>query len=120
MVSIQYPMELMVMVAVATLFSAFTTPTLASLFTVGVYLLGHLSRDLRALGQQAGDGSVGSAVAWLYRVLPDLESFNVSLQATHGLPIPSAEIWWPVLYAVFYCGVLLVLASMLFERRDFR
>ena len=40
-------MELMLIVAVATLFSSFTTPMLAALFTLGIYCLGHLSRNLR-------------------------------------------------------------------------
>lgn len=112
--------ELMLIVAVATLFSSFTTPMLASFFTVGIWFVGHLTRDLRALGGQGDDEGVGSIFAVLYRVLPDLESFNVTLQATHGLPIPSAEIWWPVLYGLAYSGFVLFLAAILFERRDFR
>lgn len=111
--------ELMLLVAVATLFSAFTTPMLASFFTVGIWFVGHLTRDIRALGEQ-GEGPAGGLFAVLYRVLPDLESFNVTLQATHGLPIASAEIWWPVLYGIAYSAFLLVVASALFERRDLR
>ncbi len=113
-------MELVVMVAVATLFSAFTTPMLASLFTVGVYLLGHLTRDLYQLGSQATSDSVDLVATFLYRVLPDLESFNLTIQAVHGLEITAAEIWWPVLYGFGYATVILIAATMLFERRDFR
>lgn len=112
--------ELMLIVAVATLFSSFTTPTLASFFTVGVYFLGHGTRDLRALGEQTSADGAGSLFVALYRVLPDLESFNVTLQATHGLPIPSAEVWWPALYGLVYSAALLGIAAVLFERRDFR
>jgi hypothetical protein len=45
--------ELSLVVAIATLFSAFTTPLLASRFSGGLFLAGHLSRDLRALGAQS-------------------------------------------------------------------
>jgi ABC-type transport system involved in multi-copper enzyme maturation permease subunit len=113
-------MELVVMVAVATLFSAFTTPMLASLFTVGVYLLGHGSRDLRLLGDQARSESLKPVANFLFEVLPDLESFNVTLQAVHQLPIPSNEVVWAVVYALGYATVLLAGASYLFARRDFR
>ncbi|MEM9175098.1 MAG: ABC transporter permease subunit, partial [Myxococcota bacterium] len=37
-------LELMVLVAIATLFSAFTTPMLAALFTIGLWMIGHLTR----------------------------------------------------------------------------
>ena len=46
-------LELMVLVAIATLFSAFTTPMLASFFTVGLWLIGHFSRDFNRLGAQS-------------------------------------------------------------------
>jgi ABC-type transport system involved in multi-copper enzyme maturation permease subunit len=113
-------MELVVLVAVATLFSAFTTPMLASLFTVGVYLLGHLSRDLRQLGEQAEMASVRPVAAFLFEVLPDLESFNVAIEAVHQLPIPTEQVLAAVAYGFGYATVLLVIASWLFARRDFR
>ncbi len=39
--------ELALVVALATLFSSFTTPLLASFFSCGIWLAGHLTRDLR-------------------------------------------------------------------------
>lgn len=113
-------MELVVLVAVATLFSAFTTPMLASLFAVGVYLLGHLSRDLRMLGEQNDAESVRPVVNFLFEVLPDLESFNVTIEAVHQLPIPADEVLAAVVYGLGYATVLLILAGYLFSRRDFR
>jgi len=112
--------ELVVMVAVATLFSSFTTPVLASLFTVGVYLLGHLSRDLRLLGAQADGGLLKPVVNLLFELLPDLESFNVTTAAVHQLPIPASETLAAVVYGFGYAALLLALASYLFARRDFR
>ena len=113
-------MELVVMVAVATLFSAFTTPMLASLFTTGVYLLGHLSRDLRQLGEQAETESLRPVADFLFRTLPDLESFNRTIEAVHQLPIPASEVAWAVVYGLGYATALLILASTVFARRDFR
>src|SRR5690606_26033933 len=46
-------LELAVVVALALLFSAISAPMLASLFTAGLWLIGNLTRDLRALGAQA-------------------------------------------------------------------
>ncbi len=110
---------LMVIVAVATLFSSFTTPMLASLVSVGSYAVGHLTRDLRQCAEQGDLEGLRSVAIWVHRLLPDLESFNLSIEAAHGLPIPATEIWLPVLYGSLYAAALLFLASYLFARRDF-
>jgi ABC-type transport system involved in multi-copper enzyme maturation permease subunit len=112
--------EMMILVAVATLCSSFTTPMLAALFTTGVYVVGHLSQNLHHLAMAADDVGVRQAGAVLYRILPDLELFNLSTQAVHGLAISSFEIWGPVAYAALYTAVLLSIAGFLFERRDLR
>lgn len=112
--------ELAVLVGVATLFSSFTTPILASLFSAGIYAIGHVSRDLLELGAQSEAAAV-SRVTWLiHKVVPDLESFNLTVQAIHQLPIEASQIWLPIAYALCYVVALLGLASLIFERRDFR
>ncbi|MFP8873786.1 MAG: ABC transporter permease, partial [Myxococcota bacterium] len=113
-------MELMLVVAVATFFSCFTTPMLASLFTVGVVLAGHLSRDLQQLGEQSSLEGLGLVTGLLYRALPDLESFNLTVQAVHGLAISASELWLPIAYGFAYSAFLLLAAVLVFERRDLR
>ena len=113
-------LELMVLVALATLFSTFTTPMLASFYTVGLWLIGHLSRDLYLLGQQSELASVARLTSGLYAVLPDLEMFNKTLEAVHRLPIHGFELAFATLYAIGYSGVILVLASTIFARRDLK
>lgn len=113
-------LELMVVVAIATLFSCFTTPMLASFYTFGLWLIGHLSRDLYLLGQQSEQPSVPGLSSALYAVLPDFEVFNKTLEAVHGLPIRGDEVAFAALYAVGYSGVVLVLASAIFARRDLK
>jgi ABC-type transport system involved in multi-copper enzyme maturation permease subunit len=113
-------LELMVLVALATLFSAFTAPMLAALFTIGLWLIGHLSRDLRALGEQSDLDSVSKMTDFVFRVMPDFEVFNKTLEAVHGLPIRAADVQMAIVYALAYTVATLVLASMIFSRRDFK
>ncbi len=113
-------LELALVVAVATLFSCFTTPMLAAFYTTGVYVVGHLTRDLRDLGANSSVESVQQLTAFLYRVLPDLESFNLTIHAVHGLPISASDLWLPLFYAGGYITLVLMLAMVIFERRDFR
>lgn len=112
--------EVALMGAIATLFSSFSTPILSGLFSIGLYLVGHLTRDLRELGIASGSESTANITQWLYRVLPDLESLNLSIQAVHGLPISAAEVGLALVYATAYIVGLLVLATLLFQRRDLR
>ncbi|MCP4036684.1 MAG: ABC transporter permease [bacterium] len=112
--------ELALVVGVATLFSAFTTPMLASFFTLGIYMMGHLSRDLLQIGQGSEAQSVRTLTRLLYEVLPDLEMYNLSVQAVHQLPIAASEVWLPVVYGFGYICALLFGASYIFERRDFK
>ncbi len=112
--------ELALLVAVATLFSSFTTPTLASAFTLGVYLLGHLARDLRDLGAASDSHLAERVTAALYLVLPDLEAFDLVIPAVHGLTIPPGEALMATLYGFGYAALVLVLAAFVFERRDLR
>ena len=52
--------------------------------------------------------------------MPDFEVFNKTLEAVHGLPIPSSEIGMAIVYALGYTISTLLVASMIFSRRDFK
>jgi len=112
--------ELAVMVAIATFFSAFTTPMLASFFSGGLWVVGNLTRDLRDIGAQSPVESVQTLTRLAHRVLPDLDAFNLSIEAAHGLPIVASDVWLAIAYGSAYVAVVLVAAVSVFERRDFR
>ncbi len=111
--------ELALVVAVATLFSSFSTPMLASLFSTGVIVAGHLTQDLRAIGAQSRSENVRMFTEVLYKVMPDLTSFNLTLPVVHGFEIEAAQVWVPMFYGCAYSLLLLLLAVVIFERRDF-
>lgn len=112
--------ELALVVALATLFSSFTTPMLASFFSAGIWFVGHLTRNLREIGASSELESIQRLTALLHRVLPDLESFNLTIEAAHQLPVSASDVWLPLLYGAAYVAILLVSSVALFERRDFR
>lgn len=112
--------EVAIVIAVALLFSAFTTPMLASLFTAGLWIIGRLSRDLQALGAQADSAGVRRFTEALYRTLPDFSAFDLTAHAARGLVIASSDVWLPLAYATGYATLVLLAASWIFERRDFR
>jgi len=112
--------EVAIVVAIALFFSAFTSPMLASLFTAALWLIGHLSRDLRNLGAQSDLPSVKRATELLYRALPDLSAFDLTVHAARSVPIALSDVVLPVVYAAGYAALVLIAATWIFERRDFR
>lgn len=111
--------ELVLVTAVAILFSSFSTPILSSLFALAFYLIGHLSWGLELILKKMAPGPGRTLVRALYAVLPDLENFNFKTEVVHGLPIPPGLYLSSLLYGVCYTAFVLILAVLIFRRRDF-
>jgi ABC-type transport system involved in multi-copper enzyme maturation permease subunit len=112
-------LELVLITAVAVLFSCFSTPILSSLFTLAFYLIGHLSWGLELIIRKMRPGAGRTLVRGLYAFLPDLENFNFKTEVVHGLPIPAGIYLSSFLYGVCYTAFILGLAVLVFRRRDF-
>ena len=112
-------LELVLITAVAILFSSFSTPILSSIFSLAFYLIGHLSWGLELLIKKMKAGAGRAAAQALYTFLPDLENFNFKTEVVHGLPIPAGIYLSSFLYGVFYTAFILALAVLIFRRRDF-
>ncbi len=112
-------LELVLITAVAILFSSFSTPILSSLFALAFYLIGHLSWGLEFILKKMAPGAGRTLVRFIYTVLPDLENFNFRTEVVHGLPIPPGIYLSSFLYGVCYTAFILGLAVLVFRRRDF-
>jgi ABC-type transport system involved in multi-copper enzyme maturation permease subunit len=112
-------LELILVTAVAVLFSSFSTPILSSLFALAFYLIGHLSWGLELILKKMAPGAGRTLVRALYTVLPDLENFNFKTEVVHGLAIPPSIYLSSALYGLCYTAFILALAVLIFRRRDF-
>lgn len=112
-------LECMVVTAVALLCSTFTSATLSAIFTLAIYVIGHLTADLKTFGQRM-EGFGRSVLEGMYYLLPNLERFNLKGHVTHQLDVPLNELALIVAYGMAYTAFLLLLASVIFQRRDFR
>jgi len=107
------------MTAVALVFSTFSTPILASLYSLAFYLIGHLSWSLELLIKKVKSGGGQAILKVLYVILPDLENFNFKTEVVHQLPIPTKLLGFSFAYGLVYTAFLLLLAILIFRRRDF-
>lgn len=112
-------MEFMVITAVALLCSTFTSATLSAIFTLATYVIGHLTADLKTFGEKMDEG-MRALVTGLYYILPNLERFNLKGNVIHHIEVSGTDLLLIVVYGLTYVAFLLMFASIIFQRRDFR
>ena len=112
--------ELMLITALALFFSTFSTPILSAALTLGLYIVGHFNADLRNFEQVVDSRTVARLARGLYHVLPDLSAFDVKTQVVHGLPVPAGYLALTAGYGLLYIALLLIIATLIFSRRDFK
>ena len=112
--------QLMMITATALFFSTFSTPILSAALTLGVYVAGYFSADLRNFDQVVDSRVVQALAHGLYYLLPNLASFDITAQVVHGIPVGFRYLGVTIAYGVTYIAMLLVLSAAVFSRRDFK
>jgi ABC-type transport system involved in multi-copper enzyme maturation permease subunit len=113
-------LELAIVTAIALFFSTFSTPMLSAAFTIGLFVVGRFSADLRNVNDVVESPAAGMLARTLYWILPNLASFDVRTEVVHGLPVTAGYIALTVGYALLYIAAVLVAATLVFSRRDFK
>jgi ABC-type transport system involved in multi-copper enzyme maturation permease subunit len=112
--------ELTIIVAVALLFSSFSTPALSALLTFAIFVIGHFSADLRLLASADGTTSARLFFGALYYLLPNLSNYAYITAASHGATPAAPDFFAAALYALLYDAALLAAATLIFNRRNFK
>jgi ABC-type transport system involved in multi-copper enzyme maturation permease subunit len=113
-------LQLTLVTAIALFFSTFSSPLLSAALTFGLYVIGHFNDDLRNFEQVVESPVVAWVARALYYLLPNLAPFDVKAQVVHGQPVAAAYVLLTAAYTVVYVAVLLVTASWIFARKDFK
>ncbi|MBN2711754.1 MAG: ABC transporter permease [Planctomycetes bacterium] len=137
--------ELMVVTALAILFSSVASPILAAIFTFCAYLIGHVTPSLMDLverqfsnesvanmtGEHLTDAVASTQSFWkpfswvMYQILPNLTHFEVRNRVVFGPPlnhgryIIDGELFQSIAYAVLYSTAVLMVAILCFNRKRF-
>jgi len=115
--------EVMILTAVALLFSSFSTPFLTGAFTFGVWLVGRAAHDMVAMKTHVLSPGVQTLLSWLAEVVPNLDLFvpGRATLVTHGTEYgtPLVYVATSMGYATLYATVTLFIAAFVFSRRDF-
>jgi Cu-processing system permease protein len=111
--------EILVITAIALFFSTFSSSTLSAILTLGIYVIGHLTADVRGMAAHSGSSAAKAVVDVFYYLFPNLEILNIKGQAAVGIQVTSQYLMLASFYGMAYAGVLLVGACAVFQRRDF-
>jgi ABC-type transport system involved in multi-copper enzyme maturation permease subunit len=118
MVGLKY----LLLLAVTFLFSVLSTSFFLPVFgSIAIYLTGNAAFEVVQFVVQNpdrySDGFI-AAIKCLQYLLPNFAAFDFQVQAIYALPIPWQEPLLAVCYAFAYAGVVLLVASFLFRRRE--
>ncbi|MEM8609893.1 MAG: ABC transporter permease subunit [Myxococcota bacterium] len=115
--------EVLILTAVALLFSAFSTPFLTGAFTFGVWLVGRSADDMIAMKTRVLSPAVKSFLGGLAEIIPNFNLFvpgrETLIAASADLGTPAGYVAATMGYAVLYAAATLFAAALVFRRRDF-
>lgn len=111
--------EVKLLIALGIAFGAFTSSLLATLFSLGIYLMGHISRDLVDLARISDNPGVKLITETLYLVLPDLARLDLKNEAVYGILPSLGELVSNAIYGGIYAVALLAIGVLVFSRRQF-
>ena len=112
--------ELMLVIAIALFFSTFSSPMLSAAFTFGLFVAGQFSADLKNFEMAVESKAAATIARGLYYILPNFAVFDVKSAVVHGQPLAAAVIANSVIYGSLYISALVLLAVVIFSRRDFK
>jgi ABC-type transport system involved in multi-copper enzyme maturation permease subunit len=113
-------LELMILTGVALLFSSFSSPALSALLTFFIFIIGHLSADLKSLSVSLGSTGARWLFTGLYYLLPNLANYSYITPTAHGRSPSAGFVASVAVYAVVYITVILAVATLVFSRRNFK
>jgi ABC-type transport system involved in multi-copper enzyme maturation permease subunit len=113
-------LQLFLITGIALAFSCFATPVVATLGSLGLYVVGVFSDDIRTFGALANDPMLQRLTTFLYYVLPNFGQYNVISAVAHEQRIPGALIAGNIAYAALYVTIALVASAAIFSNRDMK
>lgn len=111
--------ESLVIAAAALMFSTFSSAMLSSLMSAGFVILASLYPQIGYYAAQNDTTSIRAAMRGAQFLLPNFGHFDVSTQVSYALDIPWNHVMWSSLHGLAYIVVLVCIAAVVMEKRDF-
>lgn len=112
-------LQFCVIIGLALLFSAFSSPLLSALLALSLFVAGTFADDLRGFAQMA-HGPAGWLAIVISYVIPNLASLNVITRVSHDQFISAALVGYNTLYTALYATATVTGAALIFSRRNLK
>jgi ABC-type transport system involved in multi-copper enzyme maturation permease subunit len=112
-------LQLLIITALALLFSSFSSPLLSAIFAFSLFVIGSFAEDLRGFAKMT-HGVAGWFATGAAYLVPNLSALNVINQAAHGRHVAWQLMFYNTAYALFYTIAILSGAVLIFERRNLK
>ncbi|MCP5052720.1 MAG: ABC transporter permease subunit [bacterium] len=112
--------ELLIITSISLMFSAFSTPILSSIFTISLYLIGTVTWTFNLFKQHLVTPVEKAVVYFFYYIIPNLEKFNIKNEIVLKTDLDGGMIFNSVVYGLCYTAALLVLAILIFNKKEFK
>jgi len=117
---------LILLSALSFLFASFASTSFITLvLTIVSYIIGQSIMDVKALveapqlvGIKVSPVTV-KVVQVAYYLFPNLSLFDLKTQAAHGLAVSPSYILWTISYGIIYTTIAIIIASLIFKKREF-
>jgi ABC-type transport system involved in multi-copper enzyme maturation permease subunit len=112
-------LEAVLLILISILFSGITSPILASVSTVAIFIIGHAEGIFRYMFVTTKIPFVAAITKAVYYVFPNLEKFNTRNDIIHGIIPSHLTITVSILYATSYALLLLLITQATFRKKDY-
>lgn len=110
-------LEMAILISILIMFSMFTSPLAATIYTILILYIGHLLTLIRTFALKSGV-VVKIVLLGVYYLAPNLEKFNIRNLVVHNIPISFQETILTVIYSIFYILLTAYLAQKLLAMKD--
>jgi hypothetical protein len=93
---------------------------MGAVYTLGVYIIGHFSRDLVNFGKMSGNHLMIKFTEMVYYIMPDLEKLNLKNIVLYSSNNITQEIIVSgIIYSILYTISVLLISVLFFELKEF-
>jgi hypothetical protein len=109
--------ELGIILAFSLLFSVLSSPTLAAIFTIGFYIIGHFN-DMVGTSDMDEKRWLIPILELFHSIMPNLEFFNIRAAVVLENPVNAIYVTAAIVYGFLYIAIALTLAALAFGKKD--
>ena len=110
--------ELLALGAIALAISTFASPAFTIIFSIFLYLVGHLISYGHSIMEQTNNVLLRTVGTAFYRIIPNFENFNIRDKIAVGLLVKWSYLAKTISYGLIYIALALLIGIYFFQKKE--